>query len=58
MNPREQTSDAADDLRERLCAMRAELVGKLELVGIDGGLIALLATVQNAIAAVDAERQE
>ena len=41
------------DLRSRLCSMRSEIVEKLSQQ-FDGGFLALVASVQGAIAAVDA----
>jgi hypothetical protein len=55
MDGRDQPPEVVSDLRSRLCDMRAELVGKLEQQ-IDGGMLALLAAVQSAIAAVDDDR--
>jgi hypothetical protein len=53
MDGRDRPPEAAGGLRSRLWEMRAELVGKLEQ-RIDGGMLALLGTVNGAIAAVDA----
>jgi hypothetical protein len=51
------TVEALAELRERLFAMREDLVGRL-VARIDGGEMALLGSVGAAIAAVDAMRQE
>ena len=51
------TVEALADLRERLAAMREDLVGRL-IARIDGGEMALLGSVGETIAAVDAMRGE
>jgi hypothetical protein len=47
------TEEERADLRERLCGLRAALVGRL-VKHIDGGDIALLGSVGAAIATLDA----
>jgi hypothetical protein len=51
------TENDVAELRERLVAMREDLVGRLA-ARIDGGEMALLGSVGAAIAAVDAMRSE
>jgi hypothetical protein len=43
------------DLRRRLCDMRRALIEQLASAAIEPGLLALLANVQTAIAAIDAD---
>ena len=51
------TENDLTELRERLVAMREDLVGRL-VARIDGGEMALLGSVGAAIAAVDAMQRE
>ena len=51
------TENDVAELRERLVAMREDLVGRL-VARLDGGQLALLGSVGAAIAAVDAVQQE
>ena len=51
------TEEVVSDLRQRLVAMRADLVERLA-ARIDGGVMALLGSVGAAIAALDAMQQE
>jgi hypothetical protein len=47
------STDGMTELSERLIAMRAELIAQLARDGIDSGMMALLASVDAAIEAVD-----